>query len=219
MLFCYPKCSPDAGGFLQPLSKQTETDYFLRLRDGDDAAREALVRHNMRLVAHVAKRYQGVVDSDELISIGSVGLLKAVNTFKVGVGTQFSTYAAKCIENEILMYMRANKHEHQNISLYQAVGMDKDGNEVALIDTLSAQDDEVSGKVEREETMQALYRAVEEVLDEREKRIVTYRYGLYGKDRLPQREIALSEGISRSYISRIEKRALDKLKEVLEKSL
>ena len=218
MAFLYPRAYPETGGFLQPLSKDKETSYFERMQAGDTSAREQLVKHNMRLVAHVAKRYQGP-DQDELISIGSVGLLKAVNTFRVGAGTQFSTYAAKCIENEILMYLRANKHERQNVSLYQAVGLDKDGNEVALIDTLAATEDEVASKIELEERNETLYRAIEETLDDREKRIVTYRYGLYGVDRLPQRQIALSEGISRSYISRIEKKALAKLHAYLSENL
>ena len=215
MAFLYPKAYPETGGFLQPLSIDKETKYFERMQAGDKSACEQLVKHNMRLVAHVAKRYQGP-DQDELISIGSVGLLKAVNTFRVGVGTRFSTYAAKCIENEILMYLRANKHERNNVSLYQAVGMDKDGNEVALIDTLAATEDEVAAKIETEERNESLYRAIEAVLDDREKRIVTYRYGLYGADRLSQRQIALTEGISRSYISRIEKKALAKLQAYLE---
>ena len=199
-------------GFAKPLAKDKEHACFVRLIEGDERMAEVLVHHNMRLVAHVAKRYQGVVEEDEMLSVGSIGLLKAVRSFHPDRGTQFSTYAAKCIENEILMYIRANKHNRQNVSLYQPIGVDKEGNEVTLIDTLSFEGDEVGAHVEAEECAGLLSAAIGKVLSAREKRVILLRYGLFGKPRLPQRTIAEREGISRSYVSRIEKKALGKLR-------
>lgn len=205
--------APDDGcGFALPLPKDKEKAYFERLAAGDTAALEPLVHHNMRLVVHVVKRYQGVADNDEIISIGSMGLLKAINSFRVDKGTQFSTYAAKCIENEILMYLRWTKHDRQNVSLQAPVGVDKEGNEVCLMDTLCNEADEIGRRAEESETADIVYRVVEAALCEREKRIIAKRYGLYGAEPMSQREIAVEENISRSYISRIEKKALLKMR-------
>lgn len=207
---CFAK--DDGGGFALPLPKDKERAYFKQLAAGDKHALEVLVRHNMRLVVHVVKRYQGVADNDEIISIGSMGLLKAIHSYNVDRGTQFSTYAAKCIENEILMYLRWSKHDRQNVSLYAPVGVDKEGNEVSLIDTLCNEADEIGHNVEQQETVDIVYRVLEAALGERERRIIIARYGLYGETPRSQREIAESEGISRSYISRIEKKALNKMR-------
>lgn len=207
--------APDevGGGFALPLPKEEERVYFLRLASGDEAALEPLVRHNMRLVVHVVKRYQGVADNDEIISIGSMGLLKAIRSFNVERGTQFSTYAAKCIENEILMYLRQSKHDRQNVSLFQPVGVDKEGNEVTFIDTLYNEGDDVGKAEEQREIVSIVDRVVHEALTDRERRIIVSRYGLYDQPVLSQREIAERENISRSYISRIEKKAIGKMHE------
>ena len=207
--------APDAvgGGFALPLPKEEERACFERLAAGDESALSTLVQHNMRLVVHVVKRYQGAADNEEIISIGSMGLLKALRSYNVERGTQFSTYAARCIENEILMYLRASKHDRQNVSLYAPVGVDKEGNEVTFIDTLSYDGEELGKEVEEKEMERIAYQVVEEALTPREKRIITSRYGLYGEPVLSQREIADREGISRSYISRIEKKAMNKMRE------
>jgi RNA polymerase sporulation-specific sigma factor len=199
-------------GFALPLSKEKEKAYFEALERGDKDALETLVMHNMRLVVHVVKRYQGVADNDEIISIGSMGLLKAIHSFKVERGTQFSTYAAKCIENEILMYLRWSKHDRQNVSLYAPVGVDKEGNEVTFIDTLYQEGEDIGKAVECEETKRIVYRVIAATLTDREKRIIISRYGLFDRPVLSQRQIAEREGISRSYISRIEKKALGKMR-------
>ena len=207
---CY---SPDdiGSGFALPLAKEKEKAYFVALKEGDQDALSQLVKHNMRLVVHVVKRYQGVADNDEIISIGSMGLLKAIRSYNVERGTQFSTYAAKCIENEILMYLRWSKHDRQNVSLYAPVGVDKEGNEVTFIDTLYHEGEDIGKGVEQEETKAIVYRVIAATLTEREKRIIYSRYGLDDEPVLSQREIAEREGISRSYISRIEKKALCKM--------
>ena len=213
-----PYLAPDKIGYPQPLPKDKEHEWFVRLRDGDPRALDVLVRHNMRLVVHIAKRYQGADDSEELVSIGSVGLLKAIRCYDVQKGTRFSTFAAKCIENEILMYLRANKHNSQNVSLYQPVGVDKEGNEVTLLDTLYSETDEVGRHVEEAETVQLVRRVMQACLTQRERRIVVLRYGLFGHEKVPQREIAIAEGISRSYISRLEKKALSKMREYMQEN-
>lgn len=213
MFFC-PLLAPDQG-FAKPLAKDKEYEWFVRLKKGDGNALDVLVKHNMRLVVHIAKRYQGVDDNEEIVSIGSVGLLKAIRSFNVEKGTRFSTFAAKCIENEILMYLRANKHNFQNVSLYQAVGVDKEGNEVSLLDTLYCEGDEVGAAVEQSEREAVIQSVMRACLCPREMRIVILRYGLFGAERVPQRAIAQQEGISRSYISRIEKKALFKMREYM----
>ena len=208
---CYA-CDDVGGGFALPLSKEKEKAYFEALAKGDKRALEVLVRHNMRLVVHVVKRYQGVADNDEIISIGSMGLLKAIHSYNVQRGTQFSTYAAKCIENEILMYLRWSKHDRQNVSLYAPVGVDKEGNEVTFIDTLYQEGEDIGKAVEEQEIKSIVYRVLDATLTDREKRIIVSRYGLLDQPQLSQREIAVRENISRSYISRIEKKALCKMR-------
>lgn len=207
---CY---APDdvGGGFAKPLPKEKEKAYFEQLAKGDKHALDVLVKHNMRLVVHVVRRYQGVADNEEIISIGSMGLIKAIHSFRVERGTQFSTYAAKCIENEILMYIRWTKHDRQNVSLYAPVGVDKDGNEVTYIDTLYNEGEDI-GKAAEEEEVKAIVCRVLGALTERERRIIVSRYGLFDQPVLSQRQIAERENISRSYISRIEKKALGKMR-------
>lgn len=203
---------PTDSGFLKPLDKETEKELFIQAKLDDKKAIETLIMHNMRLVVHVAKRYSQSVDQDELISIGSVGLIKAVKTFNIEKSTQFSTYAAKCIDNEILMYLRANKKNRGNISLFRPIGSDKDGNEISLSDTLFDENYRVGQTLEAEDIKKDIHTCMKEVLSKREFFIVVLRYGLFGYERLPQREIADRLEISRSYISRIEKKALQKMK-------
>lgn len=199
-------------GFLKPLDKEKEAELFNLARQGDKNALETLVMHNMRLVVHVAKRYAQSIDQEELISIGSVGLMKAVKTFNIDKGTQFSTYAAKCIDNEILMYLRANKKNIGNVSLFRPIGSDKDGNEISLSDTLFDENYHVGQSIEAEDIKKDIHACMKETLSKREFYIIALRYGLFGYDKLPQREIADRLKISRSYISRIEKKALQKMK-------
>ena len=213
--FCLTGYIERNGVFPKPLSSEEEKSCFLALREGDERAREKLVSHNMRLVVHIAKKYVDALDSSDMISIGSIGLLKAIDTFKFDKGTQFATYAARCIENEILMAIRSNKKHRVCVSLTSSIGMDKEGNEICLVDTLEEADGDVALKVERDACASELMRIVREVLDEREYTIIKYRYGLEDSEVLPQREIAKMLGISRSYISRIESRVLDKLREYI----
>ena len=198
--------------FPKPLTPQEEKACFLAVRSGDEKAREKLISHNMRLVVHVSKKYLEALDPADMVSIGSIGLLKAIDTFQFDKGTQFATYAARCIENEILMAIRSTKKHKACVSLTSAIGADKDGNEITLVDTLEAPDSDVAAEVEREECALELREIVKKVLDEREYTIIKYRYGLEDAEVLPQREIAKKLGISRSYISRIESRVLLKLK-------
>lgn len=202
-------------GFLKPLEKQEEYELFKSAMQGDKSAIEKLVNHNMRLVVHVAKRYSGTVEQEELISIGSAGLLKAVKTYNVLKGTQFSTYAAKCIDNEILMFLRANKKNLVNVSLFQPIGHDKDGNEITLMEALKDEDYVVSKKIEEKDLQDEMKSIMENSLSAREYSIIVSRFGLFGNTKMPQRELAKKLNISRSYISRIEKKAKQKMKDYI----
>ncbi len=199
-------------GFQKPLEKEKEEEYFLRLKEGDDNALNTLASHNMRLVVHISKRFLQNADPDDLISIGSQGLIKAITTFDISKGNQFSTYAAKCIENEILMYLRANKKHQSNVSIFQPIGSDKEGNEITLAETLFDENYYVGKECENASVNEELRKILERVLTSREFYILCYRYGLFGIDRITQREISEKLKISRSYISRIEKKALLKIK-------
>lgn len=214
--FCLTGYIERNGAFPKPLSAAEEKAAFEALRSGAESARETLISHNMRLVVHIAKKYVDALDPSDMVSIGSIGLLKAIDTFQFNKGTQFATYAARCIENEILMAIRANKKHRVCVPLSSSIGMDKDGNEICLADTLEDDEVDVAVKVEKEDCARQLRAVLKEVLDEREYNVIRHRYGLEGAEILPQREIAKSLGISRSYISRIESRALEKVKEHLE---
>ncbi|MBR5987887.1 MAG: RNA polymerase sporulation sigma factor SigK [Clostridia bacterium] len=214
--FCLTGYIERNGAFPKPLSAAEEKAAFEALRSGEESARETLISHNMRLVVHIAKKYVDALDPSDMVSIGSIGLLKAIDTFQFNKGTQFATYAARCIENEILMAIRANKKHRVCVPLSSSIGMDKDGNEICLADTLEDDEVDVAVKVEKEDCARQLRAVLKEVLDEREYNVIRHRYGLEGAEILPQREIAKSLGISRSYISRIESRALEKVKEYLE---
>lgn len=203
--------------FLSPLTKAEEEDCIKRLNNNDKSAREQLILHNMRLVAHVTKKYSVNEDeSEELISIGTVGLIKAVSSFKADYGSRFATYAIRCIENEILMYYRSKKKTKSDVSLFEPIGTDKEGNQIQLMDVIENDDIDVSNNILKNESIDKLNKYIKEVLSEREYYILVQRYGLLGHEEMTQWQIAKILGISRSYVSRIEKRALDKLKKVLE---
>ena len=198
--------------FLKPLPKEEEERYLALAMQGDKNAKDTLVRHNMRLVAHIVKKYAGVAETDDLISVGSIGLIKAINTYHPSHGTSLATYTARCIENEILMLIRANKKHKNTVSLSDPVGTDKDGNELTLMDLLFEKEDCVFEAVEHSIQREKLLDQIKKILSEREYSILCLRYALKGGVPLPQREVALVMKISRSYISRIEKQAIEKLR-------
>lgn len=198
--------------FAKPLSKEDEEKYLRLAEKGDKQAKDILVKHNMRLVAHIVKKYSGAAETDDLISVGSIGLIKAVNTYRLGRGTTLATYTARCIENEILMLIRANKKHKSTILLSEPVGVDKDGNELTLMDLLFEKEDCVFEQVERGVQREKLIGEIKRLLSEREYTVICLRYALKGGAPLPQREVANVLKISRSYISRIEKRAIEKLR-------
>ncbi len=198
--------------FPKPLSKADEEKYLALAEQGDKSAKDILIKHNMRLVAHVVKKYAGAAENDDLISVGSIGLIKAISTYKAGRGTTLATYTARCVENEILMLIRANKKHRNNVSLSDPVGVDKDGNELTLIDLLFEKEDCVFEQVESSIKRERLVYLIQEILSEREFKVLCLRYALKGGIPLPQREVANVMKISRSYISRIEKHAIEKLR-------
>ncbi len=201
------------GSFPRTLTKKEETEYLTRAAAGDLDARNKLVEHNLRLVAHMVKKYYVPTDSqDDLISIGSIGLIKAVNTFRPDKNIRLATYAARCIENEILMYFRTQKKRQGEVSLSDAIEGDGEGDELCLFDTVGTEDTMLSDLQDREDHI-LLHRLVEKLLDEREADIIRHRYGLDGFTPQTQRQIAQKYDISRSYVSRIEKRALEKLEQ------
>lgn len=200
--------------FPKPLTAENEKYYLSRLRDGDGEARRILIEYNLRLVAHIVKKYQSAEDDmEELISIGTIGLIKAVDTFDQEKARRLSTYAARCVENEILMYMRAKKKYMRETSYYEPIGTDKEGNEIQLLDIMESGEPEAMEQIQLKDDLLRIYRLLEERLSEREQLVLIMRYGLYGGREYTQREIAERLGISRSYISRIEKNALHRLRE------
>ena len=202
--------------FPQPLDEKEEAKYLELLKAGDKNAKGVLIERNLRLVAHIVKKYQiPNKDIDELISIGTVGLIKAIDSFDASKGTRLATYASRCIENEILMLFRSNKKQKGETFLHDPIGVDKEGNEISLIDVLSSDKDSVVEKVESNIQIRALYAKINTALSEREGEIIRMRYGLVDGKCKTQREIASLLGISRSYVSRIEKKALRKLKKEL----
>lgn len=214
-VFCFTSYVNNKGSFPQPLSAQEERDCIERAHAGDLAAREKLIRHNLRLVAHIVKKYTNAGEADDLISVGSIGLIKAINTYEAGHGTRLATYTARCIENEILMLIRAGKKHKKNVSLSDPVGCDKDGNELTLMDLLFEKEDKVFGSVEQSLMQEKFLSAIKKLLTERETVIICMRYALTGGAPMAQREVASKLKISRSYVSRIEKKALEKLREGL----
>ncbi len=201
-----------AGNFPKALSAAQEREYFAAMKDGDVNAKKALVEHNLRLVVHIAKKYfSPEIEQDDLISIGTIGLIKAVTSFDSDKGTRFATYASRCIDNEILMYFRARKKTASDVSISEPIDTDRDGNALTLIDVI-ASDENIADNLDLAMKIEKL-RGFLSVLSDREKRIITMRYGLGGAIPLTQREVAAKLKISRSYVSRIEKKALGELRE------
>ncbi|KJS11281.1 MAG: RNA polymerase sigma 70 [Desulfotomaculum sp. BICA1-6] len=199
--------------FPKPLSEEEEQRYLQDLAQGDEKARDVLIERNLRLVAHIIKKFEGSGDDfDDLISIGTIGLIKAVNTFNGKKSSRLATYASKCIENEILMYMRSKKKMRSEMSLYEPIGTDKEGNEIHFMDVLSTDAEAVAELVAKNLDCEQLWRKLKH-LTPQERNVLVLRYGLRGKKRRTQKEIAKNMGISRSYVSRIEKRAIDRLSE------
>lgn len=206
-----------AGQFPRPLSEKAESECIRRFISGDSDAGDKLVEHNLRLVAHIVKKYYATgADPDDLVSIGTIGLIKAIRTFRPEKGIRLSGYASRCIDNEILMYFRSIKKSSKDISINEEIDSDSDGNALTLLDIMSSDDtlvDDLDVKMKSEH----LREYIEEVLSEREKQIIQLRYGLDGKKALTQREVAALLGISRSYVSRIEKKALKTLRKRYER--
>lgn len=200
--------------FPQPLTDAEERYYMQKYTEGDLEAKHILIERNLRLVAHIVKKYQSFEDdTEDLLSIGTIGLIKAVVTFDPDKCVRLGTYAARCIENEILMHMRGKKKSSREISLYEPIGTDREGNEIQLFDIIETEEDDAHRKVELKDDVQTLYNKVESELSPRERMVLKMRYGLYNEEEYTQREIAKLLGISRSYVSRIEKSAIEKLRE------
>ena len=192
--------------FPQPLTAAEEREYLQRYTEGDLTAKHILIERNLRLVAHIVKKYQsGEEDVEDLLSIGTIGLIKAVVTFNPAKNVRLGTYAARCIENEILMYLRSRKKTMREISLYEPIGTDREGNEIQLFDVIETEEDDAHQKVETRDDVRLLYQKMESELSPRERLVLKMRYGLYNEEEYTQREIAAQLGISRSYVSRIEK--------------
>lgn len=199
--------------FPKPLTAEEERLYLKRYEEGDQEARKVLIERNLRLVAHVAKKYQGSdEDSDDLISIGTIGLIKAVATFDNSKNNRLATYAARCIDNELLMMLRMRKKTSREVSLYEPIGMDKEGNEINLLDIIEGENVDVPEIMDLEADTRRLYQILHKVLSEREQEVLRLRYGLFVEEEKTQREIAQRLNISRSYVSRIEKSAIEKLR-------
>lgn len=199
--------------FPKPLTAAEERYYMQKYTEGDLEAKHILIERNLRLVAHVVKKYQHLdEDPEDLISIGTIGLIKAVVTFNPDKGNRLATYAARCIENEILMMLRAKKKTTKEVSLYEPIGTDREGNEIQLFDIIETDEDDAQSKVTLKDDVRKLYAKVESELSPRERLVLKLRYGLYNEEEYTQREIAERLGISRSYVSRIEKSAIEKLR-------
>ncbi len=214
-LFFFTGSFSDGTSYPKPLSAEEEEKYLNLARQGDKEAKNILVKHNMRLVAHIVKKYNGAAETDDMLSVGSIGLIKAINTYEPGHGTRLATYTARCIENEILMLIRAGKKHKKNVSLSDPVGTDKDGNELTLMDLLFEREDKVFGSVEQSYMQEKCLSAVKKLLTDREAVIICMRYALTGGAPMAQREVAAKLKISRSYVSRIEKKALEKMRKGL----
>jgi RNA polymerase sporulation-specific sigma factor len=197
--------------FPQPLSAKEEEKYLKLMAQGDQEARNILIEHNLRLVAHIVKKFENTgEDAEDLISIGTIGLIKAIESYSTGKGTKLATYAARCIENEILMHLRSLKKTKKDVSLHDPIGQDKEGNEISLIDVLKSESEDVIDTIQLNMELEKIKKYID-ILDEREKEVIISRFGLDLQKEKTQREIAKELGISRSYVSRIEKRALMKM--------
>lgn len=214
-MFCMILHITDTDSFPKPLSKKEENKLLKELSQGDENARKKLIEHNLRLVAHIVKKYYAnYSEQDDLISIGTIGLIKGVNSFKPEKGTKLATYCARCIENEILMYFRNNKKTSQEISFSETIDTDSEGNPLTLMDIIAI-DDTIIDDIDTKNKIIKLVKIINEISDERDKTIIIKRYGLDGSRPLTQKEIAEELKISRSYVSRIEKRILEEIRELL----
>ncbi len=203
----------NGNSFPKPLDPKEEQKYLLRSLEGDMEARNILIEHNLRLVAHIVKKYSGSVrDHEDLISIGTIGLIKGISSFNPSKGTRLATYAARCVENEILMLFRSKKKEQGDVSLSETIGTDKEGNQIMLIDVLHSDDADIFDEINTGIEVRRLYQNIRSELDPREQEVIILRYGLIDGHSMPQREIAKRLHISRSYVSRIEKKAVNKLR-------
>lgn len=203
--------------FPKQLTEEEEEKYLKEIENGNEEAKNILIERNLRLVAHIVKKYNNYnKDSEDLISIGTIGLIKAINTFKAKKGTKLATYAGKCIENEILMYIRSSKKHLKDLYLQDPLGTDKDGNEVTLQDKVADDAMSIDEEVNLKMQIKFLYEKIKSVLKEREKTIIEMRYGLLNGKEFTQKDIAKKLGISRSYVSRIEKKALEKLNQEMD---
>ena len=211
-IMCFSSFVGTVTGFPKPLTTKEEEALVKKMESGDKKARKKLIEHNLRLVAHIVKKYSNAGDADDLISAGTIGLIKGVDTFNSEKGSQLSTYCSRCIENEILMLIRINKKHNQVYSLEESLGEDKDGNEITLEDTIGSEIDELASKTENKIMSETMDRILKEKLSEREYQILCMRYGLKNTPALTQREVAKKLGISRSYISRLENKALQTIK-------
>lgn len=201
--------------FREPLTKEEEAFWLLKLKNGEPGAKDVLVERNLRLVAHIVKKYnrnENNGNSEDLLSVGTIGLIKAVNSFDESKGIKLGTYASKCIENEILMHLRSEKKKSREVSLYEPIGTDKEGNAIHLLEIIECEDVDIVSTYDTEEKVKWLSKTFFDVLTKREQEIIINRYGLYGRKEMTQRELANKLDISRSYVSRIEKKALEKLK-------
>ncbi len=200
--------------FPKPLSTKEETEYLRRCKEGDKEARDKLIEHNLRLVAHIVKKYNMAdKETDDLISIGTIGLIKAIDTFDDEKGIRLATYASRCIDNELLMMLRSGKRLAKEVYLYDPIGSDREGNEINLLDIIEEAETDIVENIMLEDDIKKLYQIIGKVLTDREREIICLRYGLSNRKEVTQREIASMLGISRSYVSRIEKKALKKLRE------
>lgn len=205
-----------ASGFPKPLTLEEEKRYFAKFKNGDKKAKDILINHNLRLVAHIVKKYSGAGEADDLLSVGSIGLIKAINSFEYEKGTQLSTYAARCIENEILMLLRVNKKHKNIVSLQETIGDESGEGDVELMNVIPSMDEDLFTVVEDNIFSQKILAIVNKKLPTREAEIIKMRYGLENQRPLTQREVAVKLGISRSYISRLETKALDTIKKEVE---
>lgn len=204
--------------FPKPLTSEEEARYLKEYAEGDENAKNILIEHNLRLVAHIAKKYSDDKNFEDLISIGTIGLIKGINTFNPEKNPRLSTYIARCIENEVLMVMRSGKKLQNEISINESIGTDKEGNNMTLSDILTSSSPDIAETISQKIEAQRLYKAMNSALEKNEADIICWRYGLCGSRRKTQKEIAEILGISRSYVSRIEKRCLKKLYDELEKN-
>ena len=213
-LFLSLHLSGNMSSFPKPLSGEEEQKYLEQWAQGDLEARNILIERNMRLVAHIIKKYYTQsVEQDDLISIGTIGLIKGISSYKPEKNVRLATYAARCIENEVLMYLRSRRKSSRDISLYEPIGTDREGNEIQLFDIIESDADDAHERAVLKDDVRLLYSRIESVLSPREQRVLKMRYGLYNEDEYTQREIARVLGISRSYVSRIEKSAIEKLRD------